>query len=92
MVKSLIFEVVVGTEKKVFRIHKDLMDGVYFKTLFKSDQWKETQNQAMELPEEHPAIFKAIVDYWYTGTLGLKAVGCGYPDVDTTPKLRRGTV
>ncbi|KAK5458297.1 hypothetical protein LTS15_004377 [Exophiala xenobiotica] len=82
---SQIFEVVVGTEKNVFRIHKDLMDGVYFKTLFRNEQWKENQNQTMHLPDEDPAIFKAIVDYWYTGTLGLKAVGCGYPDVDTTP-------
>ncbi|KAK5271526.1 hypothetical protein LTR96_003351 [Exophiala xenobiotica] len=82
---SQIFEVVVGTEKKVFHVHKDLMDGVYFKTLFKNEQWKENQNQPIFLPDEDPAIFKAIVDYWYTGTLGLEAVGCGYPDVDTTP-------
>lgn len=54
------------------------MKGKFFERLFKNDGWTENQNQMIKLPEEDPAIFKAICDYWYFGTVGLIAVGYGH--------------
>lgn len=60
----------MGQEKKVFRVHKDLICGrvSYFDKMF-SGGFKEAQEQAATLPEDDIDAFALFVKWLYAGEL-----------------------
>jgi len=65
--QSAIIPVRVGPTAELFSVHKDVLTkSEYFSKALDGD-FKEAENQAIDLPEEDPAIFSFVVAYLYEG-------------------------
>ena len=65
--QSAIIPIRVGPTAELFNVHKDVLTkSEYFSKALDGD-FKEAENQAIDLPEEDPAIFSFVVAYLYEG-------------------------
>jgi hypothetical protein len=65
--QSPIIPVRVGPQAEVFPVHKDILTrSEYFKKAL-DGEFREAGDQAIDLPEEDPAIFSFVVAFLYEG-------------------------
>lgn len=86
---SPIVDLVVGEEKKVYHVHKEVLcsDSSFFATALKDDTWKEGQEGIITLREEQPAIMSLIVQWLYTRSLAYDESSPDAPDLLTLCEL-----
>lgn len=66
--QSPLIPVRVGPIAEVFFIHRDILTrSEYFRKALYGD-FREAEDQAVDLPEEDPAIFSFVVAFLYEGT------------------------
>jgi hypothetical protein len=66
--QSPIIPIRVGPHAETFYVHRAILTKAeYFRKALGGD-FLEAENQAMDLPEEEPAIFSFVVAYLYEGT------------------------
>lgn len=66
--QSPIIPVRVGPTAEVFSVHRDILTkSEYFRKAL-DGEFREAEDQAIDLPEEDPAIFSFVVAFLYEGT------------------------
>ncbi|KAF2868694.1 hypothetical protein BDV95DRAFT_597019 [Massariosphaeria phaeospora] len=64
---SAIITLSVGREQRLFAAHEDVLcHSPYFQSACR-DQFFQTTNKRIELPEEEPEVFSSILEYLYKG-------------------------
>lgn len=63
-------KIYVGPERKQFTVHEDLLCDrlAFFKAAF-TGRFKEGRDKCMDMPEDDPAAFAALVSWVYSGSL-----------------------
>lgn len=64
---SAIITICVGTEQRIFAGHEDILRrSPFFETLVKS-QFFDNKERRINLPDEHPEILSAVLEFLYKG-------------------------
>jgi hypothetical protein len=65
--QSAIIPVRVGPHAEVFSVHRDILTkSEYFRRAL-DGEFKEAEDQAIDLPEEDPAVFSFVIAFLYEG-------------------------